>query len=235
MNWNHKIGLTRNEFIPWTPWNGRPNHCKVALVTTAGTYLKKGLHQPFQVGDSSFREFPSVAQNDDIELGPAEYEQVYGREDLNVLFPLERLSDLAAGGYIGAIAPFAYSFCGSPSDLTSLLANFAPSVAYRMKRMGADVALVVATGEVEHQVAGLVARAIELAGVPTIVLGNNSAILEAVGTPRAAVVQHPDGAPLGNPGNAGKHQALIREILDEAWQFEGPGQVIKLAYNWQGR
>lgn len=235
MNWDHSTVLTHNEFIPWAPWNARPDRSKVALVTTAGVYLKKGLHHPFQAGDSSFREFPSVAQNEDMELAQSAYEQRYGREDINVLFPLERLSDLAASGYIGAVAPFAYSFYGATSDLIPLLANYAPSVAYRMKRMGAEVALVLATGEVEHQIAALVARAIELAGVPTVVLGNNPAVLQAVGTPRAVVVQHPDGAPLGNPGNAGKHQVLIREALDEAWQLEGPGQVAKLAYNWQGR
>jgi len=235
MNWEHPTTLTRNEFIPWTPWNVRPDRSKVALVTTGGVYLKKGLHQPFQAGDCSFREFPSVAQNEDMEIAQAAYEQRYGREDVNVLFPLERLSDLAASGYIGAIAPLAYSFYGATGDLTPLLANFAPSVAYRMKRMGTEVTIVVATGQVEHQIAALIARAIELAGVPTIVLGNNPEVLQAVGTPRAVVVNHPDGAPLGNPGNAGKHQVLMREILDAAWQFDGPGRIGKLAYDWQGR
>jgi len=228
-----------NEFIPWTPWQTAPNRAKVALVSLGGVYLQHGLHQAFAAddaeGDPSFREFPSVVAADDLELAPVTYDQSFARADLNVVFPLNRLHELAEFGYIGSVAPFVYSFLGQVRDPARLLANYAPSVAYRIKRMGADVALIVATGAVEHQAAALVARAIELAGTPTIVFGTDQAVLATVGTPRSVVVAHPPGAPLGNPGNAGKHQHLLREVLDAAWEFEGPGLVAELAHSWSGR
>ncbi|HLN65378.1 MAG TPA: glycine/sarcosine/betaine reductase selenoprotein B family protein [Symbiobacteriaceae bacterium] len=225
-----------NEFIPWTPWNEPVTRSRVALVSTGGVYLKNGLHQPFEpVGDASFREFPSVVDTPDLDLAHGGIDPQYAREDMNVLFPLQRLKELAEGGYISGVAPFAYSFMGQVSDPVALLANYAPSVAWRLRRMGAEVALVVAVGGREdHQMAGLVARAIELAGVPTVVLGLDKGALEAVGVPRGVVVKHPVGAPLGNPGNAGKHQYLLRSALDAAWELEGPGLVLELPFAWAG-
>lgn len=231
--------IVENEFIPWAPWHIPARQAKVALVTTGGVYLKNGLHQRFETeapaGDPSFREFPAVVQADDLAIAHAKLDASYGTQDINTIFPLERLHELAALGYVGAVAPFAYSFMGHVPQPVALLANYAPSVAYRMKRMGVDVALVVATGEVDTQTAALVARAIELAGVPTVLMGTNKALTEAVRAPRAVVVKHPAGAPLGNPGNAGKHQHLLREVFDAAFEFEGPGLVAELDYAWSGR
>jgi len=228
--------LVANEFIPWAPWHVPPSEAKVALISTGGVYLKKGLHQPFAAeGDETFREFPAVVEADDLELAQAGYDQRYAREDINVVFPLQRLQELAQAGYIGAVASFAYSFTGGVTRPVALLSNYAPSVAYRLKRMGATLALLVATGPVEHQTAALVARAVELAGVPTIVLGTDRALLEAVRAPRAVAVKHPAGAPLGNPGNVGKHQHLLRGLFEAAWQFEGPGLVAELPFVWNGQ
>lgn len=230
--------LLTNEFVPWTQWLPRVAESKIALVSTGGIFLKHGLHERFDLesphGDPTFREFPSVVADEDLDLAHGRIDEAYARQDINVLFPLERLRSLAHGGYIDSVAPFAYSFNGHITRPIELLANYAPSVAYRMKRMGADLALIIAAGGVDHQTAGLVARAIELAGVPTLVLGNRPEILEAVKVPRAVVVDHPDGAPLGNPGNAGKHEHLMREALEAAWKLEGPGLIERLPFSWKG-
>lgn len=227
------FALIENEFVPWGPWHPAAEAAKVAMVSTGAVYLKHGLHQPFAAGgDPSFREFPHLVAMTDLATAS---DSLHARADLNVIFPLERLHQLAEAGYIGAVAPLAYSFGSHAPQPISLLSNFAPSVAYRMKRMGADVALVVAVGEPEHQAAALIARAIELAGVPTVLLGTCRPLLEAVKPPRTVLVQHPQGAPLGNPGNAGKHQQLLRDALQAAWAFEGPGLIAELPYSWNGK
>jgi D-proline reductase (dithiol) PrdB len=226
-----------NEFIPWAPWNQPIGQSRVALVSTGGVHLKNGMHQPFEpYNDPSFREFPSVVGTEDLVLVHGGFDARFAQEDINVVFPLQRLKELAEAGYIGQVASFAYSFMGESAELVSLLANYAPSVAYRLRRMGVEVALVVAAGgPADQQTAALVARAIESAGVPTVVLGLDKAVLEAVKVPRGVVVKHPAGAPLGNPGNAGKHQYLLREALGAAWELEGPGLVVELPFVWEGR
>jgi len=244
-NWIESVRATdptfapiTNEFTPWTQWTRPVGQSKIALVTTGGVYLKHGLHEPFAAdqpyGDPSFREFPSVVLFEDLAIAHGRIDQQYARQDFNVLFPLERLRELASAGYIGSVAPFAYSFLGHVTRPIPLLANYAPSVAYRMRRMGADLALIIATGPVDHMTAGILARAIELAGVPTLVLGNRREILEQVRVPRAVLVDHPDGAPLGNPGNAGKHEHLLRELLELGWSYEGPGMIEALPFAWKG-
>ncbi len=236
--WDRHLAVIENEFIPWTRWYTPAEQAKVTLVSTGGVYLKHGLHIPFDLerdgGDATFREFPSVVAAEDLAVAHGGFDPGYAEEDINVVFPLERLQQLALSGYIGSVAPFVYSFMGHLFDPTRLLANYAPSVAYRVKRMGADVALVVAAGLVDHQTAALVARAMELAGVPTIVLGTDRALLEAVKPPRAVLVRHPEGAPLGNPGNGGKHQEVLREALAAAWEFESPGAIQELPFSWSG-
>ncbi|MGE5673085.1 MAG: hypothetical protein ACM3XM_04275 [Mycobacterium leprae] len=222
----------KNEFVPWTPWNTPVREAKVALITTAGLYLKHGLQEQFDLtipgGDPTFREFPSVVSLEDLALSHVSSDQGASSKDLNVLFPLERLKELAAAGYIGSVAPFAYSFMGHVTDPAALLSNYAVSVAYRLKRMGPDLALFVATGQVDQQTAALVARAVELAGVPTLVLGTDRNVLESVGVPRGVVVKNPDFAPLGQPGNAGKHQHILRSAFDAAWEFESARMVAEL-------
>ena len=229
--------LVENEFIPFTPWHVPAPEAKIALVTTGGVYLKNGLHQPFaaDAADQTFREFPSVVEGDDLAVAHPGYDPAYAQADVNVVFPLQRLHELAHTGYVGSVAPFAYSFMGHIPQPVALLSNYAPSVAYRLKRMGATLALVVATGAYDHQTGALVARAIELAGIPTILLGTDKALLEAVRAPRSVFVKHPAGAPLGNPGNLGKHQYLLRELFDAAWQFEAPGLVAELPFAWNGQ
>jgi len=82
---------------------------------------------------------------------------------------------------------------------------------------------------VDHQTAAVIARAVELAGIPTVVLGNRPELLAALKVPRAVAVPHPDGALLGRPGNAGQHEHILRETLEAAWQLEGPGLVERVS------
>jgi D-proline reductase (dithiol) PrdB len=228
-----EFSLLPHGFIPWSQWHAPVSQSKVALVTTGGVYLKHGLQEPFDLeqphGDPSFREIPSVVLEEDLALAHGRIDERAAQQDINVLFPLGRLRSMVEAGYIDAVAPFAYSFCGHITRPVGLLAEFAPSVAYRLRRMGADVALIIATGGVDHQTAAVIARAAELAGIPTVVLGNRPELLAALKVPRAVAVSNPDGAPLGRPGNAGQHEHILREALEAAWQLEGPGLVERLS------
>jgi D-proline reductase (dithiol) PrdB len=222
-------------FIPWAPWLRSPAQSKVALISIGGVHLKHGLHQTFQGGaDLSFREFPHVVVTQDLTLAEGQVDSPWATQDLNVLFPLERLRDLADTGYISAVAPFAYSFATGGLELGALLAEAGLSVAYRLRRMGPEVVLLVATTPESHQTAAHLARLIETVGIPTIILATQVEVFESIGVPRVVLADHPAGAPLGNPGNAGKHGELLRQALEEAWTLEGPGLVVPLPFHWHG-
>lgn len=208
-------------FVPWSQWVRPVRESKVALVAAAGVYLKHGLQEPYDDGraggDPTFREFPVVVRYEDLAVsgngqGPAE-------TDLNLVFPLERLRAMAQAGAIDAVAPFAYSFSVSVADPLPLLAGSGLSVAYRIRRMGADVALLWAPEESGVWTVALVARLIELAGVPTAVVAGTE-VLRELGVPRGVIVRQ-----FAEPGDAEGQQRLLLAALEAAWDLHEPGVV----------
>lgn len=118
------------------------SRARVALVGTAGASMRG---QPsFDLGDDgdpSFREIPSDAER--IRLSHGGYDVVRARADPDVVFPLTVLGDLAADGFIGDLAPRAYSFMGYIPDPEPLLAVTGPQVATRLRADQVDLVLLV--------------------------------------------------------------------------------------------
>ena len=79
---------------------------------------------------------------------------------------------------------------------------------------------------------GLVARVIEEAGVPTVILSMIPAFQRAVGAPRVAAVSHPFGRPYGDVDDAATQTAVLRAALRLAETAREPGQVEQLPFRW---
>ena len=100
------------ESAPWT--DGPPlAERRVALVTTAG--LHRAGDDAFSFLDLSYRVIPG-----DTDLGgltmthsSVHFDRTGFREDVNVVFPLDRLRELAADGVIGSVADHHYSLMGA--------------------------------------------------------------------------------------------------------------------------
>lgn len=112
------LGMKGPEFES-RPWVSGPplNQRRVALITTAG--LHKRTDRPFQMGQPDFyRVIPGDTENKDIVMshGAASFDRSGYQQDLNVVFPLERLRELASEGVIGGVADYHYSF-GTPLSL----------------------------------------------------------------------------------------------------------------------
>lgn len=104
------------ESRPWV--TGPPlNRRRVAMITTAG--LHKRTDRPFQMGQPDFyRVIPGDTRNNEIVMshGAASFDRSGYQRDLNVVFPLDRLCELADEGFIGSVADYHYSF-GTPLTL----------------------------------------------------------------------------------------------------------------------
>ena len=96
----------------------------------------------------------------------------------------------AARGRIGAVAP---RFHGLPTNRSHrmTLDVDCPELVARCKADGVDAALLLANCPVCHQSISLAARALEAAGIPTVVMGCAKDIVEHVGVPRLAVLGLP--------------------------------------------
>lgn len=96
------------------PWTAPPalKDMRIALVSTAGLKLRGD--RPFTSDSSDYRVIPSDKANEVIQDHfDAEHDRIGFMEDVNVVFPLQRLKELAAAGEIGSVANFHYSFMGA--------------------------------------------------------------------------------------------------------------------------
>ena len=64
-----------------------------------------------------------------------------------------------------------------------------------------------------HQSVGLIAGAIEKAGIPTVSLSVVRKVTERVRPPRSLIVPFPFGYPLGKPGDAQLQHQIVRAAL----------------------
>jgi len=79
---------------------------------------------------------------------------------------------------------------------------------------------------------GLVARVLEEAGIPTVVVNMMPAYQPTVGMPRVAAVAHPFGRPFGAVGDAGRQRAVLESALAVLATATVPGAVVNLHYTW---
>jgi D-proline reductase (dithiol) PrdB len=98
---------------------GKPlNHRRVALISTAGLHGKND--RPFTIVPGDFyRVIPGDIKASDLMMShlSANFDRTGFQQDWNVVFPLDRLRDLAQEGVIGSVADFHYSFMGANDPL----------------------------------------------------------------------------------------------------------------------
>ncbi|MEQ8839951.1 MAG: glycine/sarcosine/betaine reductase selenoprotein B family protein [Acidimicrobiales bacterium] len=113
----------------------------VAIVTSAA--LHRADDDPFAQGDTSYRRIPREAR--DLVLGhwSPNFDRAGFTADLNVVYPIDRLEELAAEGVIGAVAATHYSFAGNqPDDVATIIHDSGPAAAAELKAAGVDVVLL---------------------------------------------------------------------------------------------
>ena len=113
----------------------------VAIVTSAA--LHRASDQGFAAADTEYRLLPSDAR--DLVLGhwSPNFDRTGVAIDLNVVYPIDRLEELAADGTIGAVAPRHASFAGNqPDDVAVIRMDSGPRAAAELKADGVDVVLL---------------------------------------------------------------------------------------------
>jgi len=114
---------------------------RVSIISTAALQLRKD--QIFGRGENTYRVIPGDVDPNEVVMshGSANFDRTGFQQDLNTCFPLERLHELAAEGFIGSVADFHYSVTGAVSPQRNEEA--AREIARMMKREGVDTALLV--------------------------------------------------------------------------------------------
>ncbi|MEM7541569.1 MAG: glycine/sarcosine/betaine reductase selenoprotein B family protein [Pseudomonadota bacterium] len=123
-------------FVTGKPLTAR----RVAIISTAG--LQRRGEKPFSLGASDYRVIPSDLPASDLVMShvSSNFDRNGFQEDVNVVFPIERLRELANEGVIGSVAEFHYSFMGAtdPNDMAETVDQLAPI----LKNDGVDAVLL---------------------------------------------------------------------------------------------
>ena len=114
----------------------------VAIVSTAG--LHRRIDPPFTIGSLDYRLIPGDTRFDDLVLShiSANFDRSAFGRDPNIVFPIDRLREMASDGEIGGIARWHYSFMGAMPD-PSRFEETGEEIGRLMAQDGVDVALLV--------------------------------------------------------------------------------------------
>ena len=104
-----------------TPWVEGPPLAqrRVAIISTAGLHLRSDRSFALGTGRATvpgdYRVIPGDTQANDLVMShiSTNYDRSGFQKDWNVVFPLDRLNELARQGVIGSVAEFHYSFMGA--------------------------------------------------------------------------------------------------------------------------
>ena len=217
--------FVRNRRAPFTPARRALPMLNLALISSAGTYIDGTA--PFDTtsanGDVSFREIPIEVEAADLKFAARGYDPTAVQKDINSEVPVERLLEFEQNGIIGQVNPVFWSFCGFIPDAAKIADELVPELVERLRRYEVQAALLVPASGLCHQSIGLVARAIELAGIPTMTIAAVKEIVEWVRPPRVALHDGEFGAVSGMPDWPEQQRRILDEALRLIEPMDQPG------------
>lgn len=92
----------------------------MAIVTTAGLHAHDD--RPFNPGSVEYRLIPGEIDYADVRMShlSVNFDRSGFQQDINTVFPLERLRELAEEGVIAGVSRYHYSFMGAQPEPTRL-------------------------------------------------------------------------------------------------------------------
>ena len=202
--------------VPFQPLGKPLAQARVAIVTTAAPYQPdkgdQGPGAPYNSAAKFYQVYSGdTARDHDLRISHVGIDRKHTTaEDPGIWFPLPELRRAAERRRIGAVAR---RFHGLPTNRSHhvTLEIDCPEVVARCRDDGVDAAILVANCPVCHQSIALAARALEAAGIATVVMGCAKDIVEHVGAPRLLFSDFPLGNAAGRPQDQ-ESQAFTLEL-----------------------
>jgi D-proline reductase (dithiol) PrdB len=118
------------------------SECRVAIVTTAG--LKPNGEIELWSPNPAFTVLAGDARDVQLSHFSPNFDRTGIIEDLNVVYPVDRLAELAEAGVIGSVNDRHISFMGAQMDATfsAIIQDTAPAAAQMLIDDGVDVVLL---------------------------------------------------------------------------------------------
>lgn len=220
--WRANENLTNYPFVentntPFMPMRRALPMLNLALISSAGAYIDgtTGFDTEARDGDATFREIPIEVEAEDLLYAARGYDTTAVRQDRNAQIPVERLLEYEANGVIGKLNNVWWSLNGWIPNARLVAEQLAPQIAERVARYEVQAALLIPASRLCHQTLGIVARALEKANVPTMLISVDRAATDLVLPPRTAYYAGEFGAVAGRPN----HKQYQLRVLDEALRW----------------
>jgi hypothetical protein len=192
--------------------------CRIGLVTTAAPYQPgkgdQGPGAPYNAAAKFYSVYSGdTAIDHDLRIAHVAIDRAHTTaEDIGSYFPLAALRRSAAAGRIGALAPRFHGLPTNRSQRTTLDIDV-PDLLLRCHADAVDAVLLVPNCPVCHQSVSLAARALEQAGIATVVMGCAKDIVEHVGVPRFLFSDFPLGNAAGRPRDIASQDLTLELAL----------------------
>ncbi len=191
---------------------------RVSLVTTAAPFdPAKGEQGPSAAYNGGAKFYAAYSLDSAAEPNLRISHVAYDRQhttaaDQRSYSPLAALHAAAAAGRIGAVTPRLHGAPTNRSHRTTMETD-APEILRRCQQDAADAVILVPNCPVCHQTASLVARHIEQAGIPTVIMGCAKDVVEHCGVPRFCFSDFPLGSAAGKPHDPASQAATLELAL----------------------
>lgn len=214
-----------------SPFAGKLAQARVGMFATVGAHLPS--QRPFkQINDLSFRLVPLDVPTAELDFDHPSPIRGFATDDLNVVFPRDRLVELRQEGLFAELAPVAVSMLGSITLYTDLAEKTVPAIADVYREHEVDVVLLVPFCPACHRATHIVARGLEARGLPCVTMTVLREMAEAFKPARPAFADFPLGATVGRPHDAQMQRDVLRSTLSLVDGPTSPWQITDLPQVW---
>ncbi len=118
--------------VPFTPFAGRLEDATICLVSTAAVRTKDD--PPFRTdGDTTWRVIPAETEAKDLRYDDTHYDHACVDRDMNCVFPIDRVRELAVEGRVGGLTARHFSL-GYSQALRELREKVIPALVREIDR-----------------------------------------------------------------------------------------------------
>ena len=229
--WAHYID------VPFTPVQKPLNQSTLGLVTTAVPFdVSKGPQGPGAPYNAAAKFYDpyicSIDESVDLRIAHVGVDRLNANmEDSNCWFPISAAKRAVAKGRVQSLAQHFYGLPTNRSQRHTLEID-APLILSKMRADQVDVAVLIPNCPICHQSQSLLARYLEEAGIPTVIMGAAKDIVEYCGVPRLLFSDFPLGNAAALPNNEQSQDSNFELALRLLEAAPGARTTVQSPLTW---
>ena len=223
--------------VPFTPLQKPLNQSILGLVTTAVPFdASKGPQGPGASYNAAAKFYDpyirSIDEDADLRIAHVGIDRRNANmQDSNCWFPLDAAKRAVAKGRIQSLSQHFYGLPTNRSQRHTLEID-APLILNKMRADQVDVAVLIPNCPICHQSQSLLARYLEAAGIPTVIMGAAKDIVEYCGVPRFLFSDFPLGNAAALPNDIESQDSNFELALGLLEGAPGPRTTVQSPLVW---